>query len=189
MAGNCSDADHHAVAVVHCVVDLRSDLVQLIFSGTFAQLLDERHIRLADVQHKIVLPVWEQALHLVDQRGIRLVQLAQHKNAARHLSGHMQFFRPHINIPQQDIIRDNILDKRPLVVLFLIVRLCGIQCHSGHGAHSAADAVLPTGKHGVIKPRAPASQRFKRLSVQHDGGSFRRIDGRDIFWPFFSDPG
>ena len=101
----------------------------------------------------------------------------------------MKLLGPDIDIPQQNIVGDDALDKSGLVVLFFIVGLGAVEGHCGHGAYHAGRIVLPACKGCIIKLRAPPCQRFERIAVK--GHQFRvgLVDRFDRSRPLLSNTG
>ena len=87
------------------------------------QLLDEGEVGLVDGQHKIALLVREQGLDHVDGRHIGGAHLTDEEHGPGHLRDEMELLGTDIDVPQQDIVGDDALDKGGLVVLLLIVGL------------------------------------------------------------------
>ena len=101
----------------------------------------------------------------------------------------MQLLGPDIDIPQEDIVGDDALDKGRLVVLLLIVCLGTVQGHCHHGADELGLLITALGKGGVVEAGAAVGQGLKGLvPIGHRCG-FNGVQGGSGTLPFFSDPG
>ena len=192
MGGHGAHAHKHGALAVHLqrLTDGLCHLVQVASISVVRQLMDQCHIRLAHAENKVVLPVREQALDHIHRHGFQpLINRPDDKYTPAHLHRHMQLLGAHVNIADEDIVRNNILNKRALVVLFLIVGLGRVQGHAGHGAHSAAHAVVPTGKHGVVKVTTPAGQRLEGLALDGHTVAISQLDSLHILSPLLANPG
>ena len=191
MLSHGADAHEHAALAVDAqsFLDAQGHLFQIGGVGVLVQLMDQHHVLLAYAQHKIVLPIGEQALHQIQRCGFQpVVHRANHKYAAVHLGGHMQFLGPHVNVADEDIVGDDVLHEGALIVLLLIIALGGIQRHGSHGAYGAANAVITAGEHRIIKVAAPAGQCLKGLAFQRHALAVGLLDGLYIFAPLLADP-
>ena len=79
----------------------------------------------------------------------------------------MQLLGADIDIPGQDIVRDDILDEGALVMLFLVVRLGKAQGDLRHAAGGGGGGVCALHERRKAEGRIPALQRHKRLSVMY----------------------
>ena len=71
----------------------------------------------------------------------------------------MQLLCPDIDIPGQNIVGNNILDKGGLIVLFLIAGLGLVHRHGGKNADAPCCAVVAVDKHGVLKLAVQAPEQ------------------------------
>ena len=165
--GNGADTYHnHALAVgPQTLLNGNRNLVQLLEPRAVGHLPDQNHVPFSHVQNEIVLPVRVHGLNHVRRHRLALPQRPHYKYAPGQIGGHAQFLCPHINVAQHDIIRNNILDKGPAVVLFLIIGLGRVQGHRRHGTNRLAHIVLPKGKGGVIKLIPPAVEGLEGFAI------------------------
>ena len=119
-------------------LDGRCNLVQFLNADAVRHLADQNHISLTNTQNEVVLTVREQSLHHVGRNGFAVLQCTDYKHAAGDICRDTQFLCAHINIAQHDIVRNNILNKRSAIMLFLIIRLGRIQSHRSHGTNGLA---------------------------------------------------
>ena len=189
VGGHRADAHHHRglTAGAQCLLDGGGDLVQVLDAGPLRHLPDQDHIPLTDAEDKVVLPVREQGLDHVRGNGLSLLQGADHEHAPGHVRHHPQLLGPHIDVPQHDVVGDDVLDKGPPVMFFLIIGLGRVQRHSGHGADRPADLVVPEGKGCIVKLRAPTVQRLEGLAVRCHDGAAGGIDDRNMLRPPLAD--
>ena len=173
---------------------LNGDLCLLIALGQVPQvgghgadLADEDHVALADAEDEIVLPVREQGLDHVRGDRLPLLQGADHEYAPGHVRRDPQLLGPHIDIPQHDVIGDDVLDEGPPVMFLLVVGFGCIQRHRGHGANGLADLVVAKGEGCIVKLGSPAVQGLECLSLRRDDGAAGGIDGRHMLRPPLAD--
>ena len=190
----CQGADaheHHALAVYpQGLLNGSGHLFQVLAAGVLGHLVDQGHVVIAHAEDKVVLPVREHILHHVHGNGLGpIVHRADDKDAAGHLCRHMQLLGTHVDVTDEDVIRDDVLDKGALVVLFLVVDLGGVQRHAGHGAYGASHAVVSAGENRIIKVGSPAGHGLEGLALHGHAVAFRRRDGLHIFGPLFTDTG
>ena len=88
----------------------------------------------------------------------------------------MQLLGPDIDVPQQDVVGDDVLDKGGLVVLLLIVGLGPVEGHHGHGAEGLGLRVLPLDKGGIVELGAPAGQCLEGAALKADGAAVPPVD-------------
>ena len=91
----------------------------------------------------------------------------------------MQLLGLGIDVPQQDVVRNNILHKGSLVVLLLIIGLGSVEGHHRHRTQGCGSLILALNKGGVIELGAPARQGPESLILKMSGGMIRRIDSGD----------
>ena len=101
----------------------------------------------------------------------------------------MQLLSLGIDVPQQDIVRDDVFHKGGFVVLLLIRGLGSVEGHHRHGAQGRALRVLPLDKSGVIELSAPAGQRLEGLPLIPGDPVVGGIDGRHRAGPMLTDTG
>ena len=190
--GQGADAHEHGALAVHPqgLLDGGGHLFQVLAAGALGHLVDQGHVVVAHAQHEIILPVREHILHHVHGNGLGpVVHRADDKHAPGHLRRHMQLLGPHVDIADQDIIRDDVLNKGALIVLFLIIDLGGVQGHAGHGAHGASHAVVAAGENRIVKVGAPAGHGLEGLALHGHAVALRRGDRLHIFGPLLADTG
>ena len=73
------------------------------------------------------MPVREQGLDHVRGDRLPLLQGADHEYAPGHVRRDPQLLGPHIDIPQHDVIGDDVLDEGPPVMFLLVVGFGCIQ--------------------------------------------------------------
>ena len=191
MQGQRTDAhEHMALAVLpQGLLDGGGHLLQILVGGALRHLVDQRHVRLTHADDEVILPVGEEILHHLQRDGLAAaLHRPDHEYAAGYLGGHVQLLGPHIDVADKNVVGDDVLDEGALVVLFLIVRLGGVQGHAGHGAHGAAHAVITGGEHGIVKMSAPAGQRLEGLALQRNAAALGGVDGLHILGPLLADP-
>ena len=190
MQCQCADTHKHAALAVHPqgLLDALGHCLQILGTGVLVHLVDERHVLLAHADDEVILPVREQPLDHVHRHRLQpLIHRADHKHAARRLRGHVQLLGAHIDVADEDIIRNNVLDEGALVVLLLVIALGRVQRHGGHGAHGAAHAVVAAGKDRVVEVGAPAGQCLEGAALQRNAGTLRRGNGLHILAPLLAD--
>ena len=99
----------------------------------------------------------------------------------------MQLLSLGIDVPQQDVVRNNILHKGSLVVLLLIIGLGRVQGHAGHGAHGASHTVVAAGENRIVKVGAPAGHGLEGLALDRDAAVLSGFDGLHIAGPLLAD--
>ena len=192
MHGHGADPHEDTALAVHPkgVLDLHGHLLHVLAGGPFVHLVDQRHVGVAHAEHKVHLTVGEHVLDHVQRHGvIPLIQRPDHEHRPGHLGGHVQLLGPHVDVADEDVVGDDVLDERTLVVFLLIVVLGGVQRHRRHGTDGTAHAVVTAGKHRVVKVTAPAGQRFEGLALQRYAVALGRIDGAEILGPLLADTG
>ena len=190
MQGQRTDAhEHTALAVLpQGLLDGGGHLLQILVGGALRHLVDQRHVRLTHADDEVILPVGEEILHHLQRDALAAaLHRSDDEYAAGYLGGHVQLLGPHIDVADKDVVGDDVLDEGALVVLFLIVRLGGVQGHAGHGAHGAAHAVIAGGEHGIVKMSAPAGQRLEGLALQRNAAALGGVDGLHILGPLLAD--
>ena len=101
----------------------------------------------------------------------------------------MELFGPNINIPQQDVVRDNILHEGRLIVLFLIVDLGPVQGDHRHRAHQGSLLILPFGKSGITELPVPPRQGLKGVPAADHSGVHIGSQGYRCGSPLLSNTG
>ena len=189
VGGHGADAHHHRglPAGTEGLLNRGGDLVQLLDARALRHLADEDHVALADAEDEIVLPVREQGLDHVRGDRLPLLQGADHEYAPGHVRCDPQLLGPHIDIPQHDVIGDDVLDEGPPVMFLLVVGFGCIQRHRGHGADGLADLVVAKGEGCIVKLGSPAVQGLECLSLRRDDGAAGSIDGRHMLRPPLAD--
>ena len=183
-----TDDDGALAADAQRLLDLHRELLQIVRIRLGVHLLNEHDVALAHGDDNAVLAVGHQVLHRLHRHILRvLVAAADHEDAARHLRVDVQLLRADIDIAQQDVVGDDVLHERCLVVLFLIVALRAVERDGGHGASRARDLVLSLGVGGKVELPAPAGKRPEGLALQHDAGVLRVVDGLDEVRVFLAD--
>ena len=71
----------------------------------------------------------------------------------------MQFLRPDIDISRQDIVGNDILDKRGFIVFLLISALCLRHGNRGKDGNAPRQRIVSADKHGVFKLAVHAAQQ------------------------------
>ena len=89
----------------------------------------------------------------------------------------MELLCPEIDIPQQNIVRENALDKGGLVVLLLEVGLGAVQGHRRHGTDCPGQVILSRGEHSIVELGSQTVQCFKCISILDDQSPVLRGDG------------
>ena len=185
-----ADAHKHAALAVLAegLLDAAGHGLQILAGGILVHLVDQRHILLTDADDEVVLPVGEQPLDHVHRDALQpLIHRAHHKDAAGSFGGNVQLLGTHIDVADKDVVGDDVLDERTLVVLFLVIALGGVQGHGGHGTDGAAHAVVAAGEHSVVKAHAPAGQRLEAFALQGDTGTLGGGDGLNELGPLLAD--
>ena len=157
--------------------NLPGDFQQLPALGRLGDLFDNGHVAFADREDEIRLLVREQTLDHVDQRGLAGLHLPDQEGGPRGLRLKMELLGPDVDIPQKDIIRDDIFDKSGLVVLFLIIGLGPVEGHRRHTAYRPGLGILPPGEGGIIKLGAPALKGLEGVALVADNAPLAAIDG------------
>ena len=191
MVGNGADADGCLDKQLRLegILHRLGDLEQLRALHIGRDLLDDGNVRLVDAEHKVLLLVGEHILQHIHRRHVGTADLTNQKHGPLYIGGKMQFLGPDVNIARQNVVGDDVLDKGALVVLFLIIGLGAVERHIGHDAQASGRLVVAVGKHGVIKIRTPAGQRFERLLIHNDNGVRRTVELDDCVRPFLPDHG
>ena len=190
VCGNGSNAHHRTgAAAAEILLHGGGNLVELLDSGALRHLADQDHVPLAHAEDKVILPVRKHRLDHIRGHGLPLFQRAHHKYSPGHIGSDPQLFGAHIDVTQHDIIRDDILDKRAPVMLFLIVGLGRVQGHRGHSAHRPAHIIIPKDENRVIKLGIPSIQGLEGLAVGGDHGAGGAVYHRHMLRPALSDHG
>ena len=100
-------------------VDLPRDALDFLGLGVL-QLLDQHHFVFVDGDGKVLLPVGEKALDDLDDGGVLPLVHADKVNDALGLAAEVHFARFDIDVPGQDVVQDDLLDKCHLIVFFII---------------------------------------------------------------------
>ena len=185
-----ADAHDHGALAVHAqrLLDKRGGLFKVAHLNIVAKLLHEHHIVLAHGEDKAGLAVGENVLDGLDRNGLALfIRAADNEHAAVELGLHVQLLGAHIDIAQQDIVGEDALDKRGLVVLFLVIALGGVERDGRHAADGGAERVLAAGEGGKVKLSAPALERLEGLALKRDAVALGSIDGLHQMRPALSD--
>ncbi len=163
MSHNGADAHHRLDAQIpgQRLLDSLGNLMQVTGVGILPKMLDHGHVRFADGQHKISLLVGVQPGDHIHSGHVGRTQLAHQNHRPGRLGHEMQLLGPDINVPQQNIIAEDILHKRGLVVLFLIIGLGPVESDDRHGADERGPLILPAYEGGIVKLTAPAGQRLE----------------------------
>ena len=140
------------------------------------ELLDEGHVSLADREDEVHLLVGEQGMHHVNEGGIAGLHLADQEHRPGRLGDKVQLLGADIDVPQQNVVGDDVLDKGGLVVLLLIVGLGAVQRHRGHGAEHLRLGVLTLDKGGIVELGPPAGQGLEGAPVKADRVSLAPVD-------------
>ena len=159
--------------------NLLGDPLELLGVRTLGQLLDEGHIGLIDGDDKVHLLVREKVLNHIDGTHIGRAQLPYQESGPGSLREEVQLLGLGIDVPQQDVVRNNILHKGSLVVLLLIIGLGSVEGHHRHRTQGCGSLILALNKGGVIELGAPARQGPESLILKMSGGMIRRIDSGD----------
>ena len=162
VVGRRADADdglHQQLAPdgVFDVLGYGDDILRALLTG---ELLNDDDIRLAHRQDKIPLPVREEVLDNFQRRDVGTVQLADQIHGARHVGHKVQLLGPDIHVAGQDIVGNDVLDERSLVVLLLVIRSGLVHGHGGEDAYAARGGVMPRDKHGVVKARTGHAEQL-----------------------------
>ena len=123
----------------------------------------------------------------VDEAGIGGLHLPDEKHRPGRLGNKVELLGPHIDVAQQNIVRNDVLDKGGFVVLLLIIGLGTVEGHGSHGAHHPGLPVLPLGKGGIIKLGAPAGQGLEGTTFKLDRLSLPVVDRLHCAGPMLPD--
>ena len=169
--------------------DLGGQLVQTLALGLSGELLDHGHVGLADRENEVGLLVGEQGLNGVDHGGVGRLRLADQEDAPGDVAVEVKLLGTNVDIPQKNVIRDDVLHEGALVVLLLIALLGAVVGHRRHGAEGAGQIVLAADKAGVIKLGAPAAQSLESLALTGDHSVLGAVDNLYHAGPALSDQG
>ena len=142
-----------------------------------------------DGDNEVGLLVREQVLDDVDGAHVGGAQLAHQEGGPGRLGDEVELLGLGINITQQNIIRNNILHKGGLVVLFLIIGLGPVEGHHRHGTQGSGQLVLTLDESGIVKLGAPAGQGLEDLALEVSLGIVRRVNGGHRTGPVLPDTG
>ena len=178
VAHDGADADDHPHMELlgDLLLDLLGDLIELPWLRPLRELLDEGHVSLADREDEVHLLVGEQGMHHVNEGGIAGLHLADQEHRPGRLGDKVQLLGADIDVPQQNVVGDDVLDKGGLVVLLLIVGLGAVQRHRGHGAEHLRLGVLTLDKGGIVELGPPAGQGLEGAPVKADRVSLAPVD-------------
>ena len=120
---------------------------------------------------------------------ITSADLPDEEHRTRHVGDEVQLLGADVNIAGQDVVGDDVLDERALVVLFLVVDLGAVERDVGHDAQAVRQLVVTLGEHGVVKVRAPVDERLEGLMIDCYDRIRRAVQADDRLRPFFADHG
>ena len=185
-----ADTHDHGALAVHAqrLFDERGGLFKVGHLNILAELLYEHDVILAHGEDKARLAVGEDVLDGLDRDGLALfVRAANDEHAAVELGFDVQLLGAHIDIAQQDVVRENALDERGLVVLFLIIALGGVERDSRHAADGGAERILAACEGRKVELTAPALERLEGLALERDAGALGVVDGLHQMRPALAD--
>jgi len=115
-----------------------------------ADLLDQHGIGLADVEHKVLLLVREQAADHIISRDVAAGSHAHDEHHAGNVGGKVQLAGLGVDIAGQDVVQHHVLDEVGLVELFVMILLDALQADGQHGGKLAGRLVGTFHEHRVI---------------------------------------
>lgn len=137
---------------------------------------------------KLVCRSGEDVLHRLDRHRVGLiVRAADHKHAAVELRFHVQLLGADVNVAQENIVGEDALDERRLVVLFLVIALGGVERNGRHAAHRGTEGIFAAGKSGKVELTAPTLERFEGLAFERRADALRLVDGLNQMRPALAD--
>ena len=140
------------------------------------------------MQHEVLLLVREHAGHNVDRGHVRRHLLAHQKHHARHVVAEMQLAGFDVNIAGQDVVQNDILDKRRLIVLFVVQRLDVVDRYRDQRTDAARQFILTLYENGVFQPRGAVARRMVGIAAEaHDLTG--KAEFRDRFLPHLANAG
>ena len=128
-------------------------------------------------------------MHHVHRGDLCRANLAHQEHGPLGLGGKVQLLGADVDVAQQDVVRDDALDKGGLVVLLLVVSFGAVQGHGDHGADELGLLVAALDEGGVVKVGAAADQGLKALVPVDHHGRLVDVQGGSGALPFFADPG
>lgn len=109
-----------------------------------ADLLDQHGIRLADVEHKVLLLIREQAADHIISRDVAAGSHAHDEHHAGNVGGKVQLAGLGVDIAGQDVVQHHVLDEVGLVELFVMILLDALQADGQHGSKLAGVSSAPS---------------------------------------------
>ena len=189
MLGHRADADGRADEQLGLepVFDRAGKTGQLFRRNIGSDLTHDGNVGFIDIDDKILLGIGEHVLQQLDGAHIRPAELADQKDHARQLRLEMQLLRADIDIPRQNIVGDDILDKGTSVMFFLIIGLGKVQGHLRHTADGKRGVIRSFRKDGKAEGRVPSFQRHESILSAENRRVRHRRDRRDRIRPLFPD--
>lgn len=141
-----ADADDHLdpQLLVTAVAICLAMLLKLLDVRAIGQLLDEGHIGLIDGDDKVHLLVREEVLNHVDGTHIGGAQLPHQEGGPGAPSERKcSSLGLGIDVPQQDVVRNDILYKGSLIVLLFIIGLASLKATTAIEHRAAAVSSSP----------------------------------------------
>ena len=162
VAGWGADADDRVDAQLplHGLLDVLREAVDLPPLEVGVHLLDQHQVRLGDAQDKVVLAVREQILQHLDGADVGLVHLADQEHHSGHVSGEMQLLGADVNVAGEDVVRDDVLDERALVVLLLVAGLGLAHGDGGKDTDGAGHGVVPADENRIFELAVQSAQKL-----------------------------
>ncbi len=142
-----------------------SQLFDIVLVDAAPDLLHKNGVALADVEHKILLLIREQAADNVVGRDIRAGRNAYEQHNAGNIGGKMHLARFGVDIPGQDVIQHDVFDKVYLIELFVVVLLDGLQAYGKQSRIARRRFVGALHHHRVIVVIVGAEQKERKISL------------------------
>ena len=98
----------------------------------------------------------------------------------------MQLLGADIDIAGKDVVHNDVLDERTLIVLFFIIGAGAVEGDGGHGAQGAGLGVLAVDEYGKFKMGAVSGERTQRHAAEMDDGLVGAAQADDALCPFFT---
>ena len=132
------------------VHDAGSQLLHIGAVDALADLLDQHGVGLADIEHKVLLLVREQAADHIVSGDVAAGGHAHNEHHAGNIGGKVQLTGLGVDIAGQDVVQHHVLDEVGFVELFIVVLLDALQADGEQGRKLARSLVRAFHKHGIV---------------------------------------
>ena len=127
-----------------------SQLFHIGAVDALADFLDQHGVGLADIEHKVLLLIGEQAADHIVGRDIAAADHPHDEHHAGNIGGKVQFPCLSVDIAGQDVVQHHVLDKVGLIELFVVVLLDALQADGQYTGKLPCSLVGALHEHGII---------------------------------------